>query len=84
MKDILIHCLAAMLLALLALTGGVGLAFSIALMFLSRELAQRDKSNLWVALAGMPSWHFSKHAEWLAPGLAAFVIIAFMDQLKGP
>ena len=70
MKDILLHAAAGAGLALLAAQGPAGIVMAVTLMWLLRELAQRDKGNLMAAARTMPAWSAGKHAEWLAPGLA--------------
>jgi hypothetical protein len=84
MKDILLHATAAFALTLLALTGPLGLVFAITFMWLLRELAQRDKSNLLNALASMPQWSFTKHMEWLVTALASGLAILIFNSFEVP
>jgi hypothetical protein len=81
MKDITLHAIAAFVLTLLAMADPLGLVIAFTLMWLLRELAQRDKSNLITALASMPQWSITKHAEWLvtavASGLAVLIFKGF-------
>jgi hypothetical protein len=80
MKDILLHAAAAFAITLLALTGPWGVATAMTLMWLLRELAQRDKSNLITALASMPQWSLTKHVEWLITAVASGLAVAVATQ----
>jgi hypothetical protein len=83
MKDITLHAGAAFLLTLIVLWHTSGMVFVMPLMWLLRELAQRDKSNLLTALKTMPAWSFAKHMEWLITGFGALAALALKPILEG-
>ena len=80
MRDILLHCLAAMAVVLLLRFTPeiVGAAVLVALGALLRELAQDDPHNILTAIQHMPSWSIMKHLEWIAPGVAVAVLVQLL------
>lgn len=49
--------------------------FTVLMLGLFRELAQAVKSNVIAAVRDMPSWGAWGHAEWLAWGVGATLIV---------
>jgi hypothetical protein len=84
MIDPILHAMAALIMTWAALQNPYLLALAIGFGWLLRELAQRG--DLIESIKSMPSWPVHKHVEWIAPLVAAFLVVfvcglAFAEEL---
>lgn len=79
---ICMHILGGGAMAWIAASGPYGLVAVIAWAWLMREAAQRDPHDIIRPLLEMPSWSLQKHLEWVAPGLAAVLVIIIQALMK--
>ena len=73
--DILLHSLAAAIMAVIALASPLGIIFVIGFCWWLRELAQQNRSDVRAAVASMPGWSLGKQLEWVAPAAVAAAVV---------
>lgn len=65
------HGIAAIVMSVVAMLHPAACGVVIGLMWLMRELAQRNSSDMIAAIKSMPTWSVNKHLEWLVPSFVS-------------